>query len=183
MGKKDKQEKILRKQEKALRKQEKDLGRREEALTETGVVSTGLVQASRSLRTVLSRTLTETGLYAGQDGVILALSERDGLTTGQLAQALGVKPPTMTRTIGRMEAQGFLVRREDSGDGRLSKVFLTDMGRGAVAAIEAAVAACDRMAVAGLSGKDVKALIRLLKTVDANLNPNAERPPAFDEDA
>lgn len=174
MSKKDKQEKALRKQEKSLRK-------REEALAEPGVLASSLVQASRSLRTVLSRNLTETGLYAGQDGVILALSEQDGLTTGQLAQALGVKPPTMTRTVGRMEAQGFLVRRDDAGDGRLSKVYLTDLGRGAVAAISASVAACDRLAVAGLSGKDVKTLIRLLKTVDANLNPGAEPPaPATD---
>jgi len=172
VGKKDKQEKALRKQEKALRK-------REEALAEPGALANSLVQASRSLRTVLSRNLTATGLYAGQDGVILALFEQDGLTTGQLAQALGVKPPTMTRTIGRMEAQRFLTRRDDAGDGRLSKVYLTDLGRSAVSAITASVAACDRLAVTGLSGKEVKVLIRLLKTVDANLNPDGV--PAQDE--
>lgn len=164
MGKKDKQEKALRKQEKAMRKAEA-------ALAEPGVLSGALVQASRALRTALSRSLTETGLYAGQDGVILALSDRDGQTTGQLAQALGVKPPTMTRTVGRMEAQGFLIRRDDAGDGRLSKVYLTEAGRNAVEAISASVAACDRQAAAGLSGKEVKALIRLLKTVETNLNP------------
>ena len=42
---------------------------------------------------------------------MLALAETDGLTAGALAQKLGVKAPTMTRTIGRMEAQGFLERR------------------------------------------------------------------------
>ena len=122
---------------------------------------------------MLSRHLTDTGLYAGQDGVILALAEQDGLTTGQLAHALGVKPPTMTRTIGRMEAQGFLVRREDAGDGRLSKVFLTDAGRSAVDAISASIAACDRTATGGMTGKEVRQLIRLLKTVDANLSENS----------
>ena len=176
MGKKGKQEKALRKQEKSLRK-------RDEALAEPGVLANCLVQASRSLRTVLSRSLTETGLYAGQDGVILALSGQDGLTTGQLAQALGVKPPTMTRTVGRMEAQGFLARREDADDGRLSKVYLTDSGRGAVAAITTSVARCDRLAATGLSGKDVKTLIRLLRSVDANLNPGMERPAGEDDDA
>jgi DNA-binding MarR family transcriptional regulator len=66
-----------------------------------------LTQAARSMRTVLSRNLLESGLYAGQDGVMLALAETDGMTAGVLAQKLGVKAPTMTRTIGRMEAQGF----------------------------------------------------------------------------
>lgn len=165
MGKKDKQEK----QEKALRKQEKSLRKLAEALAEPGALATALAQASRSARTALSRHLLDTGLYAGQDGVILALARTDGLTTGQLAQALGVKPPTMTRTIGRMEAQGFLVRRDDAGDGRLSKVYLTETGRGAIEAITTAVATCDRQAVSGLSGKDVETLVRLLKAVDANL--------------
>ncbi len=174
MGKKDKQEKALRKQEKAMRKAEA-------ALAEPGVLSGALVQASRSLRTALSRNLTATGLYAGQDGVILALSQRDGQTTGQLAQALGVKPPTMTRTVGRMEAQGFLIRREDAGDGRLSKVYLTEAGRSAVEVISASVAACDRQAAAGLSGKDVKALIRLLRVVETNLNPDGQVSAAASE--
>ena len=84
-----------------------------------------LVQAARSMRTVLSRNLLESGLYAGQDGVMLALAETDGLTAGVLAMKLGVKAPTMTRTIGRMEAQGFLERRADDEDARLTKVYLT----------------------------------------------------------
>ncbi len=35
----------------------------------------------------------------------------------------------MTRTIGRMEAQGFLERRPDRDDARLTKVYLTELGR------------------------------------------------------
>ena len=49
------------------------------------------------MRTVLSRNLLESGLYAGQDGVILSLAESDGMTAGGLAQKLGVKAPTMPR--------------------------------------------------------------------------------------
>jgi DNA-binding MarR family transcriptional regulator len=87
-----------------------------------------ITQTARSMRTALSRSLVESGLYAGQDGVILALSEEDGMTPGHLANRMGVKAPTMTRTIGRMEAQGFLERRSDGTDGRLTKVHLTEPG-------------------------------------------------------
>ena len=87
-------------------------------------LSPALTQAARSMRTVLTRNLTASGLYAGQDGVILALAASDGLPAGTLAQKLGVKAPTMTRTIGRMEAQGFLERRPDAEDARLTKVYL-----------------------------------------------------------
>ncbi len=121
MGKKNKDGKKAEVQEEGPR--------REYTLTD---LSPALTQAARSMRTVLSRNLLESGLYAGQDGVILSLAESDGMTAGGLAQKLGVKAPTMTRTIGRMEAQGFLERKPDADDARLTKVYLTELGRGSV---------------------------------------------------
>jgi DNA-binding MarR family transcriptional regulator len=127
-----------------------------------------LIQAARSFRTVLSNSLSECGLYAGQDGVILILDATDGLTAGQIAQKLQVKPPTMTRTIARMEAQGFVVRRDDAGDGRLTKVFITELGKGTVARIEAAAIAAQSKATDGFSDKQLRTLVKLVRAVNAN---------------
>ena len=134
-----------------------------------GDLGPAITQAARSMRTVLSRNLLDSGLYAGQDGVMLSLAESDGLTAGQLAQKLGVKAPIMTRTIGRMEAQGFLARRADEDDARLTKVFLTDTGRECIAGISRSVALCDELALQGFSDKEMRTLVKLLKLVDANL--------------
>lgn len=132
-------------------------------------LSPALTQAARSMRTVMTRSLTASGLYAGQDGVILALSANDGLPAGSLAQKLGVKAPTMTRTIGRMEAQGFVERRPDAEDARLTKVYLTETGRNSVSQIESSAASCDELATRGFSEKDIRSLVRLLKTIESNL--------------
>lgn len=162
----------------AMGKKHKD-GKRQKSKkkdqTEYTVVdlSPALTQAARSMRTVLSRNLLESGLYAGQDGVILLLAESDGMTAGGLAQKLGVKAPTMTRTIGRMEAQGFLERKADAEDARLTKVYLTELGRGSVKAIEMASSACDRMATQEFSEKEIRNLVRLLKAIDGNLQSAA----------
>lgn len=121
------------------------------------------------MRTVMTRSLTASGLYAGQDGVILALAASDGLPAGTLAQKLGVKAPTMTRTIGRMEAQGFVERRPDADDARLTKVYLTEAGRNSVSEIESSAASCDELATRGFSEKDIRSLVRLLKTIEHNL--------------
>lgn len=128
-----------------------------------------VVQTARALRTVLSRNLSESGLYAGQDGVILALADDDGMTPGALAAKLGVKAPTMTRTIGRLEVQGFVERRSDATDARLTKVFLTAAGRATFLAIDTATKDCDQQAVRGLSGKEIRQLVKLLATVEQNL--------------
>ncbi|MGY5778880.1 MarR family winged helix-turn-helix transcriptional regulator [Rhizobium sp. LEGMi135b] len=132
-------------------------------------LSPALTQAARSMRTVMTRSLTASGLYAGQDGVILALAATDGLPAGTLAQKLGVKAPTMTRTIGRMEAQGFVERRPDADDARLTKVYLTEAGRNSVGEIESSAASCDELATRGFSEKDIRSLVRLLKTIEHNL--------------
>ena len=132
-------------------------------------LSPALTQAARSMRTVITRSLTASGLYAGQDGVILALAASDGLPAGTLAQKLGVKAPTMTRTIGRMEAQGFVERRPDAEDARLTKVYLTETGRNSVSEIESSAASCDELATRGFSEKDIRSLVRLLKAIESNL--------------
>lgn len=148
-----------------------------EAASGAGLAS-AVVNASRSFRTVLSRNLLATGLYAGQDGVILALAEDGGLTAGALASRLGVKAPTMTRTIGRLEAQGFVERRPDETDGRLTVVHLTEAGRASVNQITEAGQLSERQAAEGLSEKDVRNLLKLLRAMDENLRatlPDTQR--------
>ncbi|MGV1953265.1 MarR family winged helix-turn-helix transcriptional regulator [Agrobacterium vitis] len=149
----------------------------------SGELGMAITQASRSFRTVQTRLLTGSGLYSGQEGVVLLLAEEEGLTPGMLAQRLGVKAPTMTRTIGRMEAQGFVERRGSDADGRQTKVFLTETGRDTVEKIAGANAAVERQATRGLSSKDVKALTKLLAAIDANLLAPADRvqPDLIDE--
>jgi DNA-binding MarR family transcriptional regulator len=73
--------------------------------------------------------LEELGLYRGQPPVLFALWEREGATHGELAARLHVKPATITKMIKRMEKAGFVERRSDPKDQRVSRVYLTDAGR------------------------------------------------------
>lgn len=163
MAKKDKSEK--KKKSGKLKTAPKD-----DMLLAHGDLGMAMTQAARSFRTVQTRSLAQCGLYAGQEGVVLLLASENGLTTGHLAQKLGVKAPTMTRTIGRMEAQGFLERKGSDTDARLTKVYLTPMGQATVERIFAANEAVVRQATQGMGGKDVKQLLKLLALMDRNLH-------------
>jgi len=136
----------------------------------SGDLGMAITQAARSFRTVQTRGLAQCGLYAGQEGVVLLLAAENGLTTGLLAQKLGVKAPTMTRTIGRMEAQGFLERRGSEKDARMTQVYLSDTGKATVERIAAANAEAEHLATQGMSGKEVKLLLKLLASMDRNLH-------------
>ncbi|PWV97174.1 DNA-binding MarR family transcriptional regulator [Hoeflea marina] len=134
-----------------------------------GAVVTLLGQVARNSRTVLSRNLLDLGLYAGQDGVMLALDRQDGQTPGMIASELGVKAPTITKTISRLAVQGFVRREDSTTDGRMSLVFLTDAGRSQIRAIGKAQRRTEKTALAGLKGKQVRQLLDLLQLVDGNL--------------
>ena len=67
--------------------------------------------------------------------VVLGLLVRMGdLPVGELARAERVQPPSMTRTVNCLEADGYVVRRPHETDGRQVVVSLTDAGRAAVLA-------------------------------------------------
>lgn len=148
-------------------------GKKTDELFRPEDLAQSITQAARSMRTVLSHNLATSGLYAGQDGVILALAQEGSMTPGQIAMKLGVKAPTMTRTIGRMEAQGFVERSSDDEDARLTLVKLTAAGRKSVEHINTSLANCSARAIDGLSSKEVRTVVKLLRAIDANLQASA----------
>ena len=131
---------------------------------------TRLQSAARLARTALAGRLLAHGFYAGQDQIMLALDQNDGQTPGQLAVRLGVRPPTITKTINRLQAQGFLEKRASDSDARQAHISLTDAGREAIRAIEKSVRKTEKQALKGLDKKEQKALHKLLARIEANLN-------------
>lgn len=134
-----------------------------------------LQSTARAARTSLANRLLAHGFYAGQDQVMLALAAEDGQTPGKLAERMAVRPPTITKTINRLQTQGFLEKRASVEDQRQAHVFLTETGRGAIKAIEKSVRKTEKQALKGLDKKDQKALARLLARIEGNLGD-----PGFD---
>jgi DNA-binding MarR family transcriptional regulator len=87
-----------------------------------------LVQICRLHHARAHTLLEELGLYRGQPPILQALWEHEGLTHGELAARLHVKPATITKMLKRMEKAGFVERRHDLEDQRVSRVYLTDAG-------------------------------------------------------
>jgi DNA-binding MarR family transcriptional regulator len=139
---------------------------------------------ARLSRTALAAKLLEHGFYAGQDQIMLALARDDGQTPGQLAARIGVRPPTITKTINRLQNQGFLNKKASDEDGRQAHVLLTDAGREAIRNIEKSVRKTEKQALKGLDKKDQKALLKLLARIEGNLSGiPAEDASTGDDDA
>ncbi|MBS9722480.1 MarR family transcriptional regulator [Tianweitania sp. BSSL-BM11] len=139
------------------------------AKSEKGTVLTRLQSSARLSRTALASRLLAHGFYAGQDQIMLALAQDDGQTPSQLAARLGVRPPTITKTINRLAGQGFLLKAQSTEDARQAHVSLTETGRDAIKAIEKSIRKTEKLALKGLDKKDQKTLFKLLSKIEGNL--------------
>lgn len=144
-------------------------------------VMNSLQAAARLSRTALAARLLAHGFYAGQEQIMLSLDREDGQTPGQLATRLGVRPPTVTKTIGRLQAQGYVEKRSSELDARQANIFLTETGRNAIRDIEKAVRKTDRIAFAGFDKAERRMLFDLLGRIETNLD-ETRVPVAEDED-
>jgi DNA-binding MarR family transcriptional regulator len=109
------------------------------------------------------------GLYRGQPRLLHALYEEEGITHGELAECLRVTPATITKMIQRMEKAGFLERRADPVDQRISRVYLTEPGRAIHEAMDHALGTLEDESLTGLSPGERLELYRLLMHVRDNL--------------
>lgn len=143
-------------------------------------VGATLQHAARLHRTLVARKLASFGLYPGQEQVLKILGETSETTMGELAARLRVRPPTASKTIGRLAAQGLVERKASGTDGRLVRVGLTEAGREKALALDDLWFACEDEMLADFDGKDVKRLRKLLRRIEKTLQPHETA--AFEED-
>jgi DNA-binding MarR family transcriptional regulator len=93
----------------------------------------------------------------------------DGSTPGQLARAFQLTKATMTNTLQRLEARGFIRVEADPADGRGKRVFLTAAGRDRRQQAVAALAE-DLAAIGATPGLDPAALLPGLRALRAALD-------------
>jgi DNA-binding MarR family transcriptional regulator len=79
------------------------------------------------------------GLTLPQLRLVFLLAEHEGMTVTELADAFGVRAPSMTRLIDRVEQHGLLRREGDASDRRVTRLFLTADGEQLTRATETAV--------------------------------------------
>jgi MarR family transcriptional regulator, organic hydroperoxide resistance regulator len=128
-----------------------------------------LAQVSRLHHTRVHQLLEGLGLYRGQPRVLHILWDQDGLTHKELAEIMQITPATITRMIQRMEKAGFVQRRPDPADQRISRVYLTEAGRAVQAQVEATWQQMERDDFIGFTPGELEVLRGFLRRIRANL--------------
>jgi len=117
------------------------------------------------------------GLYRGQPPMLRALWKQEGLTHSELAATLHVQPATMTKMVQRMEKAGFVERKSDPDDHRVSRVYLTDAGRDVQTQVKQVWRALENETFAGFTMEERVLLRRFFLQMRENLLQVTEDKP------
>jgi MarR family transcriptional regulator for hemolysin len=106
--------------------------------------------------------------------ILLALKQEPRRSQLELARAIGIGNPTLTRHLDGLERAGLLTRVRDADDRRNSHVTLTDAGEAAFHRLRERAMRFDRRLRGGFSDEELSQLRRSL----ARLVGNASGAPA-----
>ncbi len=136
---------------------------------QAAAVNTAIRSIGIRHRALADALLGPLGLHTGQEVLLLELHAKGPRSQGQLAVSSGCEPPTITGSVRKLEAAGFVVRRPSPTDGRVTIVELSDQGQALIPKLKAAWQRLAEQTVAGLTSTPLDRLTGVLIEVAASL--------------
>lgn len=123
-----------------------------------------LIQCYNHNNKLLAHKTAAAGLHllVGQPKILECLWEKDGSTPKELGVRCVLDKSTITSLLSKMERQQLVFRRAHDTDKRSVRIFLTETGREAAAALKQVGHAVDACAQRHLSAQEQKTLVELL---------------------
>ncbi|KEJ96332.1 DNA-binding transcriptional regulator, MarR family [Pseudosulfitobacter pseudonitzschiae] len=119
----------------------------------------------------LAARIKPLGLTTGTFPALLELWDTDGLTQKQLVDRLDIEQATMANTLARMERDGLVVRKKDSNDGRVQRIWLTDRARALRGPAISAAQDENAVRLAGLTQDEKRQFVALMHKVLKTKSP------------
>ena len=113
--------------------------------------------------------MEQSNLYRAQGLLLNFISRHEGLTHSEIAERLNISPAATTRVVKRLEKNGYLERRSDKHDERISRVFLKDEGRAIIEEIRKSFTLLDQKTFKNFTKEDLDQLRDYLNRILNNL--------------
>ena len=90
-------------------------------------------------------------LKPSQAGVLFSLKHWGEQSQKQLAERVGITPPSMTVALRKMEEKGYVTRRQDEKDQRVVKIHLAPKGEECIEGIQRVICEMEEIVYQGIS--------------------------------
>lgn len=111
----------------------------------------------------------ELGIRNAYRQLLSALAVKDGDTQLSLVERTGLKAPTVSITLRKMEKEGLVRRETDENDLRKTHVYLTEKGRDANKTLENKIASVQKEIFASLSDEEYEVFCGALEKINKAL--------------
>jgi len=128
-----------------------------------------LAHSAKSVSRAFGDALAEVGGSVPTWLILTNLMGESWPAQHQLARALRIEGPTLTRHLDGLEDAGLVVRTREPNDRRAVRVELTDAGRATHAELLQAVIGFNRRLTAGLDKEELEQLRGLLARLEQNV--------------
>ncbi len=118
--------------------------------------------AQRRLQRWVAAKTERNGVTAAQSGLLFILGQHDGALMGEAGAALDLGPPGISGLVDRMTAARLIERRADPDDGRAWRLWLTPVGRVALAQSKAGLAEINARLAEGFTDAEIEIVARWL---------------------
>jgi len=109
---------------------------------------------SRLIRRNFDDQSKEFGLTRAQWRVLAQLQRREGMKQIELADAMNIKPITLTRHLDKLEQDGWIVRKANSSDRRTKNLHLTTKTNPMIESLNKLAVKVRKKALQGINQKD-----------------------------
>lgn len=140
----------------------------------SGDLPVGLLvsRTARALDRAFEAALAAVGGSTSTWLVLSSLKASPRRTQGELAEAVGVRQPTLSHHLDGLERAGLVTREREPGNRRVQRVAVTEAGEQLFLRMRRAAAAFDGRLKAGLDDDEVSELRRLLGQLVENSEPD-----------
>lgn len=128
-----------------------------------------LHDTARLLRRDFNRRAQKLGLTQTQWQALCVLSHNEGINQASLADLLEVQPITLGRLIDRLEATGWVERRNHPTDRRAITLYLTSKAEPILNEMSKLAEETRNLALEGVSETDQQHLMQVLEHIKDNL--------------
>jgi MarR family transcriptional regulator for hemolysin len=128
-------------------------------------------QLARKFKKKLDEQITPLGLYSSQWTIIYYLAEKrkEKVTQVEISQYLNVEAPTITRTLARLEEEGW-IHREAGKDRRERFVRLTQEAKEQYQDWLEVTNTMEKKVIAGISEEELKTFKLVAQQMNLNLD-------------
>ncbi len=124
-----------------------------------------LAQANREINRQLESRLSTEGVPVEQWRILKVLSDGEGHSMGDLADAVLLNHPTLTKMIDRMVSDSLVYRRQDAHDRRKVLMFISDHGKALCKRLNSLAASQEAHILENYGDKATGELKRLLENL------------------